>query len=39
MELEKAQTIQDFVKSIGKRNFDFEFQFLRQSTETKEHDK
>ncbi|CAD8099346.1 unnamed protein product [Paramecium sonneborni] len=39
MELERAQTIQDFLNSIGKRNFEFEFQFLRQSTETKDHDK
>ncbi|CAD8180920.1 unnamed protein product [Paramecium octaurelia] len=39
MELERAQTVQEFVKSIEKRNFEFEFQYLRQSTETKEHDK
>lgn len=39
MELEKALTIDEFVQSIGKRNFEYEFQMLRQSTETKDHDK
>ncbi|CAK74502.1 unnamed protein product (macronuclear) [Paramecium tetraurelia] len=39
MQFERAQPIEEFVKTVQKRNYEYEFQYLRQNTETAQHEK